>query len=65
MAGLAENVTILMPKKKVGSQAASAEKRKLRVAAYARVSTDNEEQEGSYEIQVEYYTTLIKNNPDW
>ena len=26
MAGLAENVTILMPKKKVGSQAASAEK---------------------------------------
>lgn len=65
MAGLAENVTILMPKKKVGSQAASAEKKKLRVAAYARVSTDNEEQEGSYEIQVEYYTTLIKNNPDW
>ena len=65
MAGLAENVTILMPKKKVGSQAASAEKKKLRVAAYARVSTDNEEQEGSYEIQVEYYTTLIMNNPDW
>lgn len=65
MTGLAENVTILMPKKKVGSQAASAEKKKLRVAAYARVSTDNEEQEGSYEIQVEYYTTLIKNNPDW
>ena len=65
MAGLAENVTILMPKKKVGSQAASAEKKKLRVAAYARVSTDNEEQEGSYEIQVEYYTTLIRNNPDW
>lgn len=65
MAGLAENVTILMPKKKVGSQAASAEKKKLRVAAYARVSTDNEEQEGSYEIQVEYYTTLIKNNPEW
>ena len=53
MAGLAENVTILMPKKKVGSQAASTEKKKLRVAAYARVSTDNEEQEGSYEIQVE------------
>ncbi len=65
MAGLADNVTILMPKKKVGSQAASAEKKKLRVAAYARVSTDNEEQEGSYEIQVEYYTALIKNNPDW
>ena len=55
MAGLAENVTILMPKKKVGSQAASAEKKKLRVAAYARVSTDNEEQEGSYENVFYYY----------
>ena len=65
MAGLANNVTILMPKKKVGSQLPSEEKKKLRVAAYARVSTDNEEQEGSYEIQVEYYTSLIKGNPDW
>ena len=65
MPNLGENVTILMPKKKVGSQAPSEEKKKLRVAAYARVSTDNEEQEGSYDIQVKYYTGLIKGNPDW
>lgn len=65
MAGLANNVTILMPKKKVGSQLPSEEKKKLRVAAYARVSTDNEEQEGSYAIQVDYYDSLIKGNPDW
>ena len=29
---------------------------KRRVAAYARVSTDNEEQLTSYEAQVDYYT---------
>ena len=41
------------------------ERKKLRVAAYARVSTDTDEQEGSYEAQVNHYTTLIQNNPDW
>lgn len=38
---------------------------KLRVAAYARVSTDHEEQLTSYEAQVHYYTRYIKGNPDW
>lgn len=65
MANLPSNVTKLIPKKKVGSQTPDEEKKKLRVAAYARVSTDHEEQETSYEIQVEYYTALIQNNPDW
>ena len=36
---------------------------KLKTAAYCRVSTDKEEQEGSYELQVSYYTDLIKSNP--
>lgn len=65
MPDIPNNVTKLIPKKKVGSQKPSEEKKKLRVAAYARVSTDHEEQESSYEIQVEYYTTLIQNNPEW
>lgn len=65
MTNLPSNVTKLIPKKKVGSQTPDEEKKKLRVAAYARVSTDHEEQETSYEIQVEYYTALIQNNPDW
>ena len=39
--------------------------RKLRVAAYARVSTDHEEQLTSYEAQVDYYTRYITSNPDW
>ena len=38
---------------------------KLRVAAYARVSTEQDEQQSSYEAQVNYYTTYIQNNPDW
>ena len=37
----------------------------LRVAAYCRVSTEQEEQESSFEGQVTYYTNLIENNPEW
>jgi len=39
--------------------------RKRRTAAYARVSTDNDEQETSFIAQVEFYTKKIKENPDW
>lgn len=39
--------------------------RKRRVAAYARVSTDSEEQSTSYEAQVDYYTKYIKSRNDW
>ena len=38
---------------------------KKRVAAYARVSTDEEEQLTSYEAQVDYYTRYIQANPEW
>lgn len=38
---------------------------RLRVAAYCRVSTEQEEQESSFEGQVTYYTNLIENNPEW
>lgn len=38
---------------------------KRRVAAYARVSTDHEEQLTSYEAQVDYYTGYIKSREDW
>lgn len=39
--------------------------KKLKVAAYCRVSTDSDEQLNSYNSQVDYYTNLIKNNSDW
>jgi site-specific DNA recombinase len=40
-------------------------KQKKRVAAYARVSTDSDEQLSSYEAQVEFYTRHIQSNPEW
>lgn len=41
------------------------EPQKKKVAAYARVSTDKEEQESSFELQVDHYTQVIRNNPEW
>ena len=43
----------------------TAEKQLLPVAAYARVSTEKEDQENSFERQVEHYTQIINANPDW
>lgn len=39
--------------------------KKRRVAGYARVSTDHEDQTTSYEAQVDYYTNYIKSRDDW
>ncbi len=41
----------------------AAEKKK--VAGYARVSTDLEEQQSSYEAQMDYYRTYITSRNDW
>ncbi len=41
------------------------ERKNLRVAAYCRVSTDSEEQMTSYETQLEFYTKLINETPNW
>ena len=41
------------------------EAKKRKVAGYARVSTDMEEQQSSYENQVDYYTNYIKSRDDW
>lgn len=38
---------------------------KRKVAGYARVSTDKDEQQNSYDAQVSYYTDYIKRNPEW
>lgn len=39
--------------------------KKIRVAAYCRVSTDREEQLNSFENQVDYYTKYINENPEY
>lgn len=39
--------------------------RQLKVAAYCRVSTELEEQQNSYQAQIEYYTDKISSNKEW
>ena len=57
-------ITIIEPK--IGSiQSEGPNQSKLRVAAYARVSTEQEEQESSFEAQVDFYTRYINSNPEW
>lgn len=41
------------------------EYRRMRVAAYCRVSTDEEDQLNSLDTQVKYYTGKIAENPNW
>lgn len=41
------------------------EQKKLRVCAYCRVSTDEDTQASSYELQVQNYTKMIQENPEW
>ena len=45
--------------------ATQGQARKLRVAAYARVSSDSDDQLHSYAAQNAYFTKLIISNPDW
>ena len=39
--------------------------RKLKVAAYCRISTDNEDQESSIRIQQEHFTSEAAKHDDW
>ena len=43
----------------------AAQYRQLRVVAYCRVSTKQEEQLNSYEVQKDYYTDRINAEPNW
>ena len=64
MAVQKKNVAIIPPQMKYDKQL-RVEQKTLRVAAYCRVSTLLEQQEGSYEAQVDYYTKKINSNPNW
>ena len=57
------NGVIVIPPKKL--QEEQRERPKLRVAAYCRVSTQEEEQVGSFDMQVRHFTQRIEGNPDW
>lgn len=58
-------IKIIAATKTLQQQPLSVAARKKRVAAYAHVSTEQDEQQSSYEAQVDFYTRHIKSNPDW
>lgn len=64
MAATKKTVAIIPPQVKYDRHI-RVEQKKLRVAAYCRVSTLLEQQEGSYEAQVDYYTEKINSNTNW
>lgn len=60
-----KRVTVLEPINIKALYTQKSETPKLKVAAYARVSTEQDEQQSSYEAQVDYYRKYIRSNPEW
>ncbi|MDU2598244.1 MULTISPECIES: recombinase family protein [Anaerococcus] len=60
-----KKVTTIPATKTKYSSKSKVQVAKRRVAGYARVSTDSDEQFTSYEAQVDYYTNYISNRADW
>ena len=54
------NVMVIPAKRQVGNTVKQSEQKKLRVAAYCRVSTDSDEQETSYEAQVTNWQAYLR-----
>lgn len=62
---VARTVTVIPATINPRTRLPALEVRKRRVAGYARVSTDKDEQFTSYEAQIDYYTQMIQKNPEW
>ena len=62
---MARAITVIPATKDKFTALPTASIAKRRVAAYARVSTDSDEQFTSYEAQIDYYTNYIKKRDDW
>lgn len=60
-----KKVTTIPATKTKYSSKSKVQVTKRRVAGYARVSTDSDEQFTSYEAQVDYYTNYISHRADW
>ena len=61
----AKNVTMIPATLNLHTGTPKSANVKRRVAGYARVSTDSDEQFTSYTAQVDYYTRYIQSKPDW
>lgn len=58
-------VEIIKSKSSLSDRAKNNPSDKLRVAAYCRVSTDDEDQINSYNSQIEYYKEYVQKEPSW
>jgi site-specific DNA recombinase len=58
-------VEVIKANRKISERTAGKLTDILRVAPYARVSTDSEEQLNSYKSQVAYYSDLVEKRQDW
>lgn len=61
---MGKSITVI-PAKKVQTSVLHQDRKKIKVAAYCRVSTDQEEQLSSYENQVNYYREFISKHEDY
>ena len=59
------NISVIPARTQIRVAESGKPRTKLRVAAYCRVSTDDEEQLTSYEAQVSHYSSYIQQNPEW
>ena len=58
-------ITTIQANKQLSHQSKLPSINKKKVAGYARVSTDNEDQTSSYETQMKYYEEYISSRKDW
>lgn len=58
-------VKVIEPTRNLHTHKLNVERTKRRVAAYARVSTDSDDQENSFDAQKSFYERYIKENPLW
>lgn len=62
---MARKITVIPAQPKQTQQTESGKPAKIRVAAYCRVSTDQEEQLNSYENQIKYYKSIEESHPEY
>ena len=60
-----KNVTVIPATLTMHTHKPTNSRIKRKVAGYARVSTDSDEQATSYEAQIDYYTQYIQQNDEW
>ncbi len=62
---MAKTITVIPPTKNLFTTVPITAVARRKVAGYARVSTDSDEQFTSYKAQIDYYTNFIRSKPEW